>query len=229
MWCASPASTGKPKATSRVPPEPKGSKQHLRLGGPCLIIPMNKQSLRQLIRTQRRALSLAQQQEAAEKICTHVTQSNRYRLSNHIAFYLSFENELDPTPLLLQAHQAGKQCYLPVLHPQKIGFLCFLPYQPGDPLIENRFGILEPIYNPKLLFPTWQLEIVFTPLVAFDKQGNRLGMGQGYYDRTFEFLKNGHAPQPYLIGLAYHMQEVAHLETQAHDIRMNEVVTENSN
>lgn len=186
----------------------------------------HKNEIRQSIRAKRKALSIEQQHTAAEQICEHVLQLNRYRLSQHIAFYLSVEAELNPENLLLQAHQAGKQCYLPVLHTQKINTLIFLPYMPGDKLIPNRYGILEPVIHDKHM-PAWQLDLVFMPLVAFDQKCNRLGMGKGYYDRTFEFLhKNSRADKPYLVGLAYQMQQVDHLHAEAHDIPLNMIITE---
>jgi 5-formyltetrahydrofolate cyclo-ligase len=188
----------------------------------------NKNELRQRIRRERKALSCEQQLFAATQVYTHITHLNRYRLSQHIAFYVSAEGELDCTLLIQHAHQAGKHCYLPVLHPQKIDTLAFLPYAPGDRLIANRFGILEPVVDyTKNHYPAWQLELVFTPLVAFDKQRNRLGMGKGYYDRTFAFL-NDAAHKPYLVGLAYQMQQVDHLITEAHDVPLDIVVTEKS-
>jgi 5-formyltetrahydrofolate cyclo-ligase len=65
------------------------------------------------------------------------------------------------------------------------------------------------------------------PLVAFDKQHNRLGMGKGYYDRTFEFLKHHTSDsKPFLVGLGYQMQQVECLSTEAHDIPLDMIVTE---
>ncbi len=163
-----------------MPLEPKGSEHLLLLGSRAfLIMNKSKKQIRQRIRLARKHLSPEQQLMAAEKVCSFVTHLTRYRLGQHIAFYLSFEGELDPKPLLLHAHQSGKHCYLPVLHPRQIGTLAFVPYTPGDPLIANRFGILEPaIKNETNYYPIWHLDIVFTPLVAFDHQQNRLGMGK---------------------------------------------------
>ncbi len=187
---------------------------------------MNKNELRQQLRIKRNALTPDQQQLAAKRAHTFATQLNRYRLSQHIAFYLSFDNEIDPNTLLLHAHQAGKHCYLPVLHPRKIGTLAFMQHKPGDKLIANQFGILEPEYHEQHCFPTWHLDLVFMPLVAFDQHRRRLGMGHGYYDRTFEFLKDMPEPKPYLIGLAYQMQQVEHVPVAAHDINPHVIVTE---
>jgi 5-formyltetrahydrofolate cyclo-ligase len=187
----------------------------------------NKNELRQHLRMQRKSLSLEKQQNAAQQIFTHAIHLNRYRLSQHIAFYLSFDGEINPESILLHAHQAGKKCYLPTLHPRQIGTLSFFAYTPGDPVVVNRFGILEPEIDPNQpSFPAWQLEIVFTPLVAFDEKRNRLGMGKGFYDRTFAFLNDTSAHKPYLIGLAYQMQRVECLNFEAHDVRLDTIITE---
>jgi 5-formyltetrahydrofolate cyclo-ligase len=187
----------------------------------------SKNKIRQYIRAKRNALSLAQQNNAANQVYEHVVHLPHYRLSQHIAFYLSTNNELNPERILLEAHHSGKKCYLPVLHSQKIGTLYFLPYAPGDELVANRFGILEPVTdNVENHMPSWQLDLVFVPLVAFDERLNRLGMGKGYYDRTFEFLKHASTHKPYLVGLAFHLQQVSSLSFEAHDIPLNAIVTE---
>ncbi|MFA6058583.1 MAG: 5-formyltetrahydrofolate cyclo-ligase [Taibaiella sp.] len=191
-----------------------------------IMINKNKNQVRQRLRAQRRALSTEQQLHAATQVCNHITHLTRYRLSKNVAFYLSIEGELNPELLLLDAHQAGKHCYLPVLH-SEINALSFLPYSPGDELVANHFGILEPKVNhEKNHIPLWQLDIIFMPLVAFDKHHNRLGMGKGYYDKTFAVLNHKKADKPYLIGLAYQMQEVDQLITEAHDIPLDLIVTE---
>jgi 5-formyltetrahydrofolate cyclo-ligase len=187
----------------------------------------SKNKIRQSIRAKRHTLSVEQQNKAAEQVFKYIAQLHRYHLSQHIAFYLSTQSELNPEQILLNAYQAGKKCYLPVLHSQKINTLCFLPYAPGDKLVANRFGILEPaIEDVKNTIPVWQLELVFVPLVAFDKDLNRLGMGKGYYDRTFEFLRQPSAHKPFLIGLGYAMQEVEQLAFEPHDVKLDMVVTE---
>lgn len=186
---------------------------------------MNKHEIRQHICHQREMLSLDEQQLAAKKACEHILKNNRFRLSKHIAFYLATRGELDPAPILQAAHQAGKHCYLPVLHPHKENSLCFMPYQPGDELVKNRFNILEPVFKTDH-FPAWHLDVVLMPLVAFDRLGHRIGMGKGYYDRTFNFLNPTQETQPYLLGLAYQFQEIPLFTPEAHDVPLNNILTE---
>ncbi|MFY2365653.1 5-formyltetrahydrofolate cyclo-ligase, partial [Klebsiella pneumoniae] len=66
------------------------------------------------------------------------------------------------------------------------GHLLFFRYQQDTRLKPNSFSILEPELDLTALIPQSQLDIIFTPLVAFDTQGNRLGMGGGFYDRTLQ-------------------------------------------
>ena len=72
-----------------------------------------------------------------------------------------------------------------------------------------------------------ELDLILAPLVGFDTHGNRLGMGGGYYDRTFAYLKHRlHWQKPRLIGLAYELQRVADLANHAWDVPLQSVVTE---
>lgn len=186
----------------------------------------SKNEIRSLIRAKRKSLPEELQKNAAEQVFSHIVHLNRFRMSHHIAFYLSAEGEINPELLLKHAHENGKQCFLPVLHSQKINTLCFLPYKPGDDLVANRFGILEPLNDVSKHFPAWQLDLAFLPLVAFDEKRNRLGMGKGYYDRTFSFIKQDADHKPFLIGLGFQMQQVDGLHTETHDIPLDMIVTE---
>ena len=89
----------------------------------------------------------------------------------------------------------------------------------------NRLGIAEPA-GDVTVGARW-LDIVFLPLTGFDRAGVRLGSGGGFYDRAFAFRRwrrFWHAPR--LIGLGYAFQELPHLQSAAHDVLMDAVVTE---
>jgi len=187
----------------------------------------SRQILRKTIQTQRRNLTVSQFQQASREICHHIIDSTWFQQSQHIAFYLSVHNEIDCTTLMQAAENMGKNCYLPVCDLEKSA-LFFLPYRMNDPLSPNRYGILEPAipFPSPSSYPATKLDIVITPLVAFDHLKNRLGSGMGYYDRTFAFLqkKNSAPSKPMLIGLAYDFQQVAQLETQPWDIPLNKII-----
>ena len=139
----------------------------------------------------------------------YLTQHRLFRSARHIACYLPSDAELDPTPIMAKAWAMGKTVYLPVLSVHHHNHLHFLPYAPGDALQPNRFGIPEPVRRGRGMIKLSRLDLVLTPLVGFDAQGNRLGMGGGFYDRSFAFLRRRHAwRKPRLLGLAFDVQEV---------------------
>ena len=119
----------------------------------------------------------------------------------------------------------GKHCYLPVLHPSLECQLWFVEYTPTAVLKPNRFGIPEPDHRQAIRIAPNLLDIVLLPLVGFDRQGGRLGMGGGFYDRTFAFHK-GKRNKPYLLGMAHACQEVEALELADWDIPLFGVITD---
>lgn len=179
--------------------------------------------IRQDIKTKRLKLSPQQRLLSCQQVVKQLQAQVIFQESQHIAFYVAVNGELDPQPLLEAAWEQQKTCYLPILHPQQPSSLQFVIYQPGDRLIKNRYGILEPELTNAVLAQT--LDLVLMPLVAFDAEGNRVGMGCGYYDRVFAF-KQKNKSKPCLIGLAYEFQKIEQLFPQAWDVPMNMVVTE---
>jgi 5-formyltetrahydrofolate cyclo-ligase len=188
---------------------------------------LDKKSLRRRLREQRRALSLRAQRAAAERVALAVVVRPEFLSADHIAVYLAADGELDPTPLITQAWAAGKRLYLPVLQPGNC--LKFAEYRPNERLHSNPLGLLEPVI--KNYRDANQLDLVLMPLVGFDRQGGRLGMGGGFYDRSFEFLiKEGGREsgkcRPRLVGLAHACQQVDNLPGEAWDVPMTAVATD---
>jgi 5-formyltetrahydrofolate cyclo-ligase len=188
----------------------------------------DKKQIRQEKRNQRRSLSRAQQTRASEQLARTISSRSFFLRSKHLAFYLPNDGEIDPGFLLSLARAAGKDLYLPVLAPMVENRLIFLPYSDSDKLAHNRFGIPEPLLARNKPFPAWALDVVFMPLVAFDNAGNRLGMGGGFYDRTFARLHDGKGRRPLLIGLAHSLQAVDHLPEEPWDIPLDAIATEQS-
>jgi 5-formyltetrahydrofolate cyclo-ligase len=166
--------------------------------------------------------------EAAEKIVLQQMQRlPEFRRARRIAGYVGSKGEIDPLALLTQAAQMGKACFLPILHPFKRGHLWFCRWQPGDPTVLNRFGIPEPLPRPGRLIPARRLDLMIVPLLGFDSDCNRLGMGGGYYDRSLAFVRRlKHTKRPYLLGLAHHSQQIPHIEVQPWDVPLDAVVTD---
>lgn len=139
--------------------------------------------IRQTVRQYRRQLTCEQQNSAADKI-THLALAHEIiRSASHLGLFLSFDGEINTNPLIKNLWAQNKKVYLPVLHPFSRYQLLFLNYRPDTLLIKNRFNIAEPTLNVMDVIPITQLDVLFVPLVAFDKQGQRLGMGGAFYDR----------------------------------------------
>jgi 5-formyltetrahydrofolate cyclo-ligase len=182
--------------------------------------------IRQLKRNQRRALSAIEQQQHSQALCQNVTALKVYRESQHIAFYIANDGEIDPQHLIEQARFSGKNVYLPVLSPLK-NSLYFAPFEANSRLALNRFNIPEPVCDASALKKASQLDLLLLPLVAFDTDGNRMGMGGGFYDRTLAFLQERHLPKkPVLAGLAHEIQKVERLHAQSWDIPLDYIITE---
>ncbi|WP_240221008.1 5-formyltetrahydrofolate cyclo-ligase [Rheinheimera hassiensis] len=182
-----------------------------------------RQQLRSLIRKRRQQLSAGAQQQAATDLAAKVLASDIIAPGQHIALYLANDGELDTYPLIQALWQLGKSVYLPVLHPFVAGYLLFVRYDKDTLLSPNKFGIPEPFPACHRLIPLQQLDIIFTPLVAFDAAGNRLGMGGGFYDRTLSQLPPESHCQ--VIGLAHNCQQVDAVPGEAWDIPLKQIIT----
>ena len=190
-------------------------------------VPSNQQHLRQAIRQQVRQLRQQLPTEVRAKAAIDLAEQifSRSELSSrqHFALYLANDAELATEPLINALWHAGKDVYLPVLHPFCPGYLLFLHYDSATPLQPNRFGIPEPQLNCAKVMPVAELDIIFTPLVAFDATGNRLGMGGGFYDRTLSQLPPDSHCQ--VIGLAHNCQQVDAVPGEAWDIPLQQTIT----
>jgi len=182
-------------------------------------------ALREQIKAQRQSLSVDAQAECAGKILHHFINSKLFQQAERIGCYLSVKGEVETQAIIQQILQLGKQCYLPCLRQNAYEHLIFAEYKADTPLISNQYGIPEPPHDKVHCLNAENLDCVLVPLVAFDAEGNRLGMGAGYYDRSFAFNKTNEKPVP-LIGLAYAFQEAENFLVQTWDIPLSGVVTE---
>ena len=180
-----------------------------------------RNQLRQQIRKTRANLTALQQQQAEDSITQQALALIEERNAQHIALYISFDGEISTDKLIKILWAQGKQVYLPVLHPFNPNHLLFLRYLPDTQMLKNKFGIWEPKLNVQNVLPLDELDILFTPLVAFDKQGNRLGMGGGFYDRT---LQNWQNTSFIPVGLAHQCQQVEQLPTEAWDVPLHQIL-----
>lgn len=181
-----------------------------------------RDALRAEMRSARRQLDADAQAIAGRALCAQLTALPEYAAATRISAYFAVRGEIDMGPLIERAGAAGKQIYLPVLDGD---YLLFAPWAPGEPLEKRPLGLLEPAVPRSALIEPRELDLALVPLVAFDAAGNRLGMGGGYYDRSFAFLRDG-ATRPVFCGVAHERQRVAALDAEAWDVPLHMVATD---
>jgi 5-formyltetrahydrofolate cyclo-ligase len=187
---------------------------------------LSRTELRKHLRRKRRSLSFEQQQQASEQLALNLLKHPDLHRARHIGIYLANDGEIDPHLYIDLARRKGIHFYLPILHPVYPGKLVFSPYFDGIRLSANRFGIPEPPFPRSRRRPAWALDAVLFPLVGFDENGGRLGMGGGFYDRTFAFSRIRPGMAPKLIGLAHDFQKVRELPIEPWDVPLHGVVTD---
>ena len=186
-------------------------------------------AIRQQIRQRRQQLSIQQQQQAGSDLVHQFSQHPHIQRAQHIALYLhnDGDGELDTQAVIAWCWQQGKQVYIPILHPFSHKQLLFTRLTATTPLIKNKYGISEPRLDVTQVIPYLELDLVCSPLVAFDLAGNRLGMGGGYYDRTFsqhQFVRQDQQV-PYILGLALDCQQHDNLPIAPWDMPIKEIIT----
>lgn len=183
--------------------------------------------LRRLLRQARRALTPAQQRQAAQGLYRQLAQHPMFRRARHLALYLPNDGEIDPRLLLRAAQRRGKATYLPVLSPWPRTKMVFQRIRPGEQLHPNRFRILEPRIDVARQRKVWALDLVLLPLVGFDDAGGRLGMGGGFYDRSLAYLARRKSwRKPTLLGLAHECQKVERLAQASWDVPLQGTVSD---
>ena len=175
---------------------------------------MDKKSLRNAIRAQKRAMTEAEICTASEKLTALFLATDAYQKAKTIYGYLPYNQEVRTVPLLEQALKDGKQVAVPKIYGEEMRFIFITDMAQVSP---GYAGIPEPIGDgPVAEDPT---ALVLMPGLAFDKDGHRIGYGGGYYDR---FL----AAEPHhpTIALCYDFQIVPEIPTAEFDIPVDQVI-----
>ena len=179
---------------------------------------IDQSAIRSRIQKQRATLTKDQQSIHSKKICHEILKSGALNEAKHIAIYLPVRGEADPTYLQEFNELSNKSFYLPILSKTNKNHLEFALYNAQTPMKLNRFNIPEPdVAEEELLTDPKKLDAVIMPMVAIDRCGNRIGMGGGFYDRTFEFRKSENC-RPILIAFAYDFQLIEEQVPQAWDV-----------
>ena len=189
----------------------------------------DRQALRRELRDLRRTLTAPIRIAAAESLADRllalpVLGADAAPSSGYVAGYWAMDGEIGLHAFQLRLPSSLTYC-LPMLHPD--GVLRFAPWKPGDALVTNRHGIPEPALDPNDALEARQMNLVVLPLVGFDAGCQRLGMGGGWYDRSFAF-RHAQAAPPWLVGAAFDVQRVTAIATEAGDVRLDAVCSERS-
>ena len=179
--------------------------------------------LRNAGRVARETLSDRERHLASEKIAEKVTRSYWFQRASFVACYLSTPDEVATWSIIQRAWNMKKRIFAPVL--KKNGFMQFCELTADTSIQVNQLGIAEPV-SDKIISPR-MLDIVITPVVAFDDIGHRVGMGGGYFDRTFSFLRGRkHLFHPKLIGVAFACQKVERISPNPWDIPLFDTIND---
>lgn len=186
---------------------------------------LDLKALRKQLKTQRAQLSAWQQHQTALRLVRSLRFHPVLKCAKHIALYWPIKGEAD-IRLIRNYLQPYQKLYLPVLASRPAHTLQWLEWTPHTRFKLNRFNIPEPLPGTNII-QSKQLDVVLMPLVGFGDKGSRLGMGGGFYDRSFAHLQRSPRPlKPYLIGIAYEFQYVPDLRANTWDVPLNNIVTE---
>ncbi|WP_163937942.1 5-formyltetrahydrofolate cyclo-ligase [Paraferrimonas sp. SM1919] len=183
------------------------------------------QALRQQLRQARRNLTKQQQCQSELAILEDIKQLVRTQNVTCAALYLATDGEVPTQQIIASLWQLGVTVCLPVLHPFSKGHLSFVKYTTTSTMIANQFAIEEPKRTVNELILASQLDLIITPLVGFGKQGQRLGMGGGYYDRSLANLSA--TKKPVVIGIGHDCQCTDAIQMQPWDIPLDGILSPN--
>jgi 5-formyltetrahydrofolate cyclo-ligase len=175
--------------------------------------------LRKKLREIRRSIDQPSRKKKGKQLLYQCQKNAIFRNAKHVAIFIPNDGEIETENTINFLIHQGYFVYLPILVGEKLKFAKI-----GKLFKKNRFGIEEPLFTP--LLGAHRMDLILMPLVGFDKQKNRLGMGGGFYDKTLSFhrkLKGFRVPK--LFGLAFDVQEVSRLESQPWDVPVDGIVT----
>ncbi len=186
------------------------------------ILAHSKRTLRRDLRARRGKLSKKLRTQHDQAICQHLDKLVKSHGAGSIACYWPFDGEPDITPVYKQLLADGCKLVLPVISGDDSHGMHFHSWRVDSGVKKNRYGIIEPVKTEPV--PLSSLDMLLMPLVGYDRFGNRLGMGAGYYDRCLESLSD--LATPLRVGIAYSLQEIDPVAKNKWDIPLHGLVNE---
>ena len=187
-----------------------------------MCIKILQKKIRFQIRMLRNSMTLNQRQNESQKILKIAFNYNIFYESKNIACFLPFDGEINICSLILKLWLHKKNIFLPIVKSISSKKILFVKFTPESILYYNKYNILEPYYKFKDIISETDLDLIIVPLVAFDFQGMRIGMGGGFYDKI---LKNWKTKKFIPMGIAYDFQLVNYIPKQSWDIPLPFVLT----
>jgi len=185
---------------------------------------LSKTDLRKRIRRERAQLAREQRRAWDSAINGHLVDYAGRERPRVVAAFMAFDGEPDLAPALAQLESAGMRLALPVVREGSgRAEICFRQWSTGSDTQANRYGIAEPVGTLDIRMS--EIDLMLVPLVAWDMNGGRLGMGASFYDRVFQPLAS--LRRPFRLGVAYQLQQVEQIPLDPWDIRLHGVLTEN--
>jgi 5-formyltetrahydrofolate cyclo-ligase len=188
--------------------------------------PLDKERLRTLVRARRDALPAEQRAAWSLAIAAHGAKAlrDRVRPGLLVSAFWPMRSEVDPRPVARALAAVGASLALPAFVGKVMEFRV---WRDGDELAPAGFQTFEPFAAAGVVAP----DLVLAPLLAFDRRGGRLGWGKGYYDSYLggrdAAAARGDGVRPFVVGIAFSCQEVDAVPVEAHDRRLDAVLTEN--
>jgi 5-formyltetrahydrofolate cyclo-ligase len=184
------------------------------------VLEPSRQSLRDTVLVRRRTLAPSDCFSLSGSIQSTALELVQYSNAGAVALYSPIQNEVDTAAILSDALKWGKKVFYPKL--SSAGMAAFARISAAAELVKGRYGILEPAGTDALVPADGDSLIVFIPGLLFDRHGNRLGRGGGWYDRALNGLGN----RGIFVGLAYEFQLVDDLPAESWDQRVHLIITE---
>ena len=178
-----------------------------------------RQALRRTLRAARRALTPNERLARSDRALSPLVRLPAVARARCLGVYLPLASEVDTWPLIDWALDRGVTVAAPVV---QRGAMHFHALQ--APLLETALGTVQPSGAPRI--PRNRIDALIMPLLGFDDDGQRLGMGGGYYDRYLQAARCRRLPRPLRIGLAFGCQHLSTLPSAPWDIRLHAAVTE---
>jgi len=177
-----------------------------------------KSALREEVAQRLQGIPAAERVAASAQARALLTQQALWRNAQTILFFAPLPGELNVWPLLLVALEAGKRAALPLFDRHQKNYTACLIQNPDTDVHVGHFGIREPnTYCSRLT--SSRVDLILVPGVAFDTKGHRLGRGKAYYDQLLAVIHGTRC------GVAFEQQLVPEVPIEAHDARMDYLLT----